>query len=127
MVDGWCVPGRRRLAQNRHEPNVFVTRWRRHLSHYKPAVPSLLGIDGVDMVTGDRRHLQLFGVKVKIDTTVSSVRRPNGAARRASGRTRTTANTARRCLLGGVHHLTGGSRRKSASPATRYDLSNCKP
>jgi hypothetical protein len=90
---------------------------------YKPA-PFIVSseVDGVDMVTvGDRRHLQYCGVKVKIDTDrylgpeTATVR----AQGEAVGHVTTSEYGSQMLSLGGVHHLTGGSRRRAASPATR--------
>ncbi len=91
---------------------------------YKPA-PFIVGQShaGVDTVTVvDRGHLQLLRrVKVKIDTDRHLG--PEAAAIRVGGEQVGNVTTARVWLamlsLGGVRHLTGGSKKEAPSPARR--------
>src|SRR5436190_9016321 len=99
---------------------------------YKPA-PFIVSSrhDGVDMVTVVTEGIFSYcGVKVKIDT--DRYLGPETAAVRAEGETVghvTTSEYGSQMLsLGGVHHLTGGSKKEGRVTCdTLMDLSNCKP
>jgi hypothetical protein len=108
-----------------HEPSVFVTAIGAGTTYpdYKPA-PFIVSseIDGIDMVTVVTEGIFSYcGVKVKIDTDrylgpeTATVR----AHGEAVGHVTTSEYGSQMLSLGGVHHLTGGSRKKAASPATR--------
>src|SRR6201998_2837249 len=100
-------------------------------SDYKPA-PFILSseIDGVDMVTVVTEGIFSYcGVKVKIDT--DRYLGPETATVRAQGEEVghvTTGEYGSQMLsLGGVHHLTGGSKREGRVTCDALmDLSNCK-
>src|SRR3981189_628456 len=105
-----------------HEPNVFVTAIGAGTTYpdYKPA-PFIVssGIDGVDMVTVVTEGIFSYcGVKVKIDT--DRYLGPEAATVRAQGEAIghvTTGEYGSQMLsLGGVHHLTGGSKKEGPDP-----------
>src|SRR5512132_436548 len=87
--------------------------------------------DGVDMVTVVTEGIFSYcGVKVKIDT--DRYLGPETAAVRAEGEAIghvTTSEYGSQMLsLGGVHHLTGGSKKEGRVTCNALmDLSNCKP
>ena len=99
---------------------------------YKPA-PFIVSseIDGVDMVTVVTEGIFSYcGVKVKIDT--DRYLGPETATVRAQGEAVghvTTGEYGSQMLsLGGVHHLTGGSKKEGRVTCDALmDLSNCKP
>ena len=98
---------------------------------YKPA-PFIVSseIDGVDMVTVVTEGIFSYcGVKVKIDTDrylgpeTATVR----AQGEAVGHVTTSEYGSQMLSLGGVHHLTGGSKKEGRVTCdTLMDLSNCK-
>ena len=101
-----------------HEPGVFVTAIGAGTTYpdYKPA-PFIVSseVDGVDMVTVVTEGIFSYcGVKVKIDT--DRYLGPEQAAVRVKGEAVghvTTAEYGSQMLsLGGVHHLTGGSKKE---------------
>ena len=99
---------------------------------YKPA-PFIVSseIDGVDMVTVVTEGIFSYcGVKVKIDTDrylgpeTATVR----AQGEAIGHVTTSEYGSQMLSLGGVHHLTGGSKKEGRVTCDALmDLSNCKP
>src|SRR6201982_3900047 len=99
---------------------------------YKPA-PFIVSseVEGVDMVTVVTEGIFSYcGVKVKIDT--DRYLGPEQATVRAQGEAVghvTTSEYGSQMLsLGGVHHLTGGSKKEGRVTCdTLMDLSNCKP
>ena len=99
---------------------------------YKPA-PFIVSseVDGIDMITVVTEGIFSYcGVKVKIDT--DRFLGPEGAAVRAGGEAVghvTTGEYGSQMLsLGGVHHLTGGSKREGkATCDALLDLCNRKP
>ena len=99
---------------------------------YKPA-PFIVGaeVEGVDMVTVVSEGIFSYcGLKVKIDT--DRFLGPERAAVRADGEPIghvTTAEYGSQMLaLGGVRHLTGGSKREgTVTCKTMLDLCSCKP
>src|SRR2546425_4010283 len=117
-----------------HEPSVFVTAIGAGTTYpdYKPA-PFIVSseIDGIDMVTVVTEGIFSYcGVKVKIDTDrylgpeTATVR----AQGEAVGHVTTSEYGSQMLSLRGVHHLTGGSQKKS--PGTRHtpvDLSQRQP
>src|ERR1700730_15952251 len=117
-----------------HEPSVFVTAIGAGTTYpdYKPA-PFIVSseIDGVDMVTVVTEGIFSYcGVKVKIDTDrylgpeTATVR----ARGEAIGHVTTSEYGSQMFSLGGVHHLTGGSKKEGRVTCdTLMDLSNCKP
>src|SRR5712672_2303114 len=117
-----------------HEPNVFVTAIGAGTTYpdYKPA-PFIVSsvIDGVDMVTVVTEGIFSYcGVKVKIDTDrhlgpeAATVR----AQGEAVGHVTTSEYGSQMLSLGGVHHLTGGSKKEGRVTCDALmDLSNCKP
>src|SRR6202521_941095 len=117
-----------------HEPSVFVTAIGAGTTYpdYKPA-PFIVSseIDGVDMVTVVTEGIFSYcGVKVKIDTDrylgpeTATVR----AQGEAVGHVTTSEYGSQMLSLGGVHHLTGGSKKEGRITCdTLMDLSNCKP
>ena len=117
-----------------HEPNVFVTAIGAGTTYpdYKPA-PFIVSseIDGVDMVTVVTEGIFSYcGVKVKIDTDrylgpeTATVR----AEGEAIGHVTTSEYGSQMLSLGGVHHLTGGSKKEGRVTCDALmDLSNCKP
>ena len=117
-----------------HEPNVFVTAIGAGTTYpdYKPA-PFIVSseIDGVDMVTVVTEGIFSYcGVKVKIDT--DRYLGPETATVRVQGEAVghvTTGEYGSQMLsLGGVHHLTGGSKKEGRVTCDALmDLSNCKP
>jgi hypothetical protein len=117
-----------------HEHDVFVTAIGAGTTYpdYKPA-PFIVSsqIDGVDMVTVVTEGIFSYcGVKVKIDT--DRFLGPETATVRAQGEAIghvTTGEYGSQMLsLGGVHHLTGGSKKEGRVTCDALmDLSNCKP
>src|ERR1700756_4573062 len=99
---------------------------------YKPA-PFIVAsqIDGVDMVTVVTEGVFSYcGIKVKIDT--DRYLGPETATVRvqgeAIGHVTTSEYGSQMLSLGGVHHLTGGSKKEGRVTCdTLMDLSNCKP
>src|SRR6202047_4843445 len=99
---------------------------------YKPA-PFIVSseVDGVDMVTVVTEGIFSYcGVKVKIDTDrylgpeTATVR----AQGEAVGHVTTSEYGSQMLSLGGVHHLTGGSKKEGRVTCDALmDLSNCKP
>src|ERR1700750_2697676 len=117
-----------------HEPNAFGTPIDSgtYYPDYKPA-PFLVSseIDGVDMVTVVTEGIFSYcGVKVKIDT--DRYLGPETATVRvqgeAVGHVTTSEYGSQMLSLGGVHHLTGGSKKEGRITCDALmDLSNCKP
>ncbi len=117
-----------------HEPDVFVTAIGAGTTYpdYKPA-PFIVSseVDGVDMVTVVTEGIFSYcGVKVKIDTDrylgpeTATVR----AQGEAIGHVTTSEYGSQMLSLGGVHHLTGGSKKEGRVTCDALmDLSNCKP
>src|SRR4029450_2914135 len=117
-----------------NQPDVFVTAIGAGTTYpdYKPA-PFIVSseVDGVDMVTVVTEGIFSYcGVKVKIDTDrhlgpeTATVR----AQGEAVGDVRTGEYGSQMLSLGGVHHLTGGSKKEGRVTCdTLMDLSNCKP
>src|SRR6186713_1151167 len=117
-----------------HEPSVFVTAIGAGTTYpdYKPA-PFIVSseIDGVDMVTVVTEGIFSYcGVKVKIDTDrhlgpeTATVR----AQGEAVGHVTTGEYGSQMLSLGGVHHLTGGSKSEGrVTCETMLDLCNRKP
>ena len=116
------------------EPNVFVTAIGAGTTYpdYKPA-PFIVSseIDGVDMVTVVTEGIFSYcGVKVKIDTDrhlgpETATIRVQGEA---VGHVTTGEYGSQMLSLGGVHHLTGGSKKEGRVTCDALmDLSNCKP
>src|SRR5499427_6893003 len=99
---------------------------------YKPA-PFIISsqVEGVDMVTVVTEGIFSYcGVKLKIDTDrhlgpeTATVR----AQGEAVGHVTTGEYGSQMLSLGGVHHLTGGSKKEGRVTCdTLMDLSNCKP
>src|SRR5246127_1133065 len=116
-----------------HEQGVVVTAIGAGTTYpdYKPA-PFIVSseIDGIDMVTVVTEGIFSYcGVKVKIDT--DRFLGPETATVRAQGEAIahvTTSEYGSQMLsLGGVHHLTGGSKKEGRVTCdTLMDLSNCK-
>src|SRR3979490_3280278 len=117
-----------------HEPSVFVTPIGAGPTYpdYKPA-PFIVSseVDGVDMVTVVTEGIFSYcGVKVKIDTDrfvgpEQNTVRVNGEA---IGHVTTGEYGSQMLSLGGVHHLTGGSKKEGRVTCDALmDLSNCKP
>src|ERR1700756_3631801 len=116
------------------QPDVFVTAIGAGTTYpdYKPA-PFIVSseIDGVDMVTVVTEGIFSYcGVKVKIDTDrylgpeTATVR----AQGEAVGHVTTSEYGSQMLSLGGVHHLTGGSKKEGRVTCDALmDLSNCKP
>jgi 6-hydroxynicotinate reductase len=117
-----------------HEPDVFVTAIGAGTTYpdYKPA-PFIVSseVDGVDMVTVVTEGIFSYcGVKVKIDT--DRFLGPETATVRvqgeAVGHVTTSEYGSQMLSLGGVHHLTGGSKKEGRVTCdTLMDLSNCRP
>ncbi len=117
-----------------HEPDVFVTAIGAGTTYpdYKPA-PFIVSsqVDGVDMVTVVTEGIFSYcGVKVKIDT--DRYLGPETATVRvqgeAVGHVTTSEYGSQMLSLGGVHHLTGGSKKEGRVTCDALmDLSNCKP
>jgi hypothetical protein len=117
-----------------HEHDVFVTAIGAGTTYpdYKPA-PFIVSseIDGVDMVTVVTEGIFSYcGVKVKIDT--DRFLGPETATVRvqgeAVGHVTTSEYGSQMLSLGGVHHLTGGSKKEGRVTCDALmDLSNCKP
>src|SRR5712672_438961 len=117
-----------------HEPNVFVTAIGAGTTYpdYKPA-PFIVSsvIDGVDMVTVVTEGIFSYcGVKVKIDTDrhlgpeTNTVR----AQGEAVGHVTTSEYGSQMLSLGGVRHLTGGSRKEgTVTCETLLNLCEKKP
>ena len=116
------------------EPSIFVTAIGAGTTYpdYKPA-PFIVSseIDGVDMVTVVTEGIFSYcGVKVKIDT--DRYLGPETATVRvqgeAIGHVTTSEYGSQMLSLGGVHHLTGGSKKEGRVTCDALmDLSNCKP
>jgi 6-hydroxynicotinate reductase len=116
------------------EPSIFVTAIGAGTTYpdYKPA-PFIVSseIDGVDMVTVVTEGIFSYcGVKVKIDT--DRYLGPETATVRvqgeAVGHVTTSEYGSQMLSLGGVHHLTGGSKKEGRVTCDALmDLSNCKP
>src|SRR5712672_4646777 len=117
-----------------HEPSVFVTAIGAGTTYpdYKPA-PFIVSseIDGVDMVTVVTEGIFSYcGVKVKIDTDrhlgpETAIVRVQGEA---VGHVTTGEYGSQMLSHGGVHHLTGGSKKEGRVTCDALmDLSNCKP
>jgi len=116
------------------EPSLFVTAIGAGTTYpdYKPA-PFIVSseVDGVDMVTVVTEGIFSYcGVKVKIDTDrylgpeTATVR----AQGEAIGHVTTSEYGSQMLSLGGVHHLTGGSKKEGRVTCDALmDLSNCKP
>lgn len=114
-------------------PSTFVTAIGAGTTYpdYKPA-PFIVSseVDGVDMVTVVTEGIFSYcGVKVKIDTDrylgpeTATVR----AQGEAVGHVTTSEYGSQMLSLGGVHHLTGGSKKEGRVTCdTLMDLSNCK-
>jgi hypothetical protein len=117
-----------------HQPETFVTAIGAGTTYpdYKPA-PFIVSseVEGVDMVTVVTEGIFSYcGVKVKIDT--DRYLGPEQATVRAQGEAVghvTTSEYGSQMLsLGGVHHLTGGSKKEGRVTCDALmDLSNCKP
>src|SRR5579872_4002682 len=117
-----------------HEPDVFVTAIGAGTTYpdYKPA-PFIVSseIDGVDMVTVVTEGIFSYcGVKVKIDT--DRFLGPETATVRvqgeAVGHVTTSEYGSQMLSLGGVHHLTGGSKKEGRVTCDALmDLRKCKP
>ena len=117
-----------------HEQDVFVTAIGAGTTYpdYKPA-PFIVSseVDGVDMVTVVTEGIFSYcGVKVKIDT--DRYLGPETATVRvqgeAVGHVTTSEYGSQMLSLGGVHHLTGGSKKEGRVTCDALmDLSNCKP
>ncbi len=117
-----------------HEPSTFVTAIGAGTTYpdYKPA-PFIVSseVDGVDMVTVVTEGIFSYcGIKVKIDTDrylgpeTATVR----AQGEAVGHVTTSEYGSQMLSLGGVHHLTGGSKKEGRVTCdTLMDLANCKP
>ncbi len=117
-----------------HEKSRFVTAVGAGTTYpdYKPA-PFIVSqeVDGVDMVTVVTEGIFSYcGVKVKIDTDrylgpeTATVR----AEGEAIGHVTTSEYGSQMLSLGGVHHLTGGSKKEGRVTCDALmDLSNCKP
>ena len=136
MADGWCRSRQTGDWDGKivHEPNIFVTAIGAGTTYpdYKPA-PFIVSseVDGVDMVTVVTEGIFSYcGVKVKIDTDrylgpeTATVR----AQGEAIGHVTTSEYGSQMLSLGGVHHLTGGSKKEGRVTCDALmDLSNCKP
>src|SRR6185312_1712146 len=117
-----------------HEPSVFVTAIGAGTTYpdYKPA-PFIVSseVDGVDMVTVVTEGIFSYcGVKVKIDTDryLGSETAAVRADGEAIGHVMTSEYGSQMLSLGGVHHLTGGSKKEGRVTCDALmDLSNCKP
>ena len=120
MAAGWCRsrPAATGTARSSTSPSVFVTAIGAGTTYpdYKPA-PFIVSseIDGVDMVTVVTEGIFSYcGVKVKIDTDrylgpeTATVR----AQGEAVGHVTTSEYGSQMLSLGGVHHLTGGSKKE---------------
>ena len=116
------------------QPDLFVTAIGAGTTYpdYKPA-PFIVSsdIDGVDMVTVVTEGIFSYcGVKVKIDTDrylgpETAIVRVDGEA---IGHVTTSEYGSQMLSLGGVHHLTGGSKKEGRVTCDALmDLSNCKP
>jgi len=116
------------------QPDIVVTAIGAGTTYpdYKPA-PFIVSseIDGVDMVTVVTEGIFSYcGVKVKIDTdrylgAETAIVRAQGEA---VGHVTTSEYGSQMLSLGGVHHLTGGSKKEGRVTCdTLMDLSNCKP
>ncbi|CAN5356600.1 hypothetical protein BH10PSE10_BH10PSE10_11610 [soil metagenome] len=116
------------------ESGVFVTAIGAGTTYpdYKPAHFIVSSeVDGVDMVTVVTEGIFSYcGVKVKIDT--DRYLGPETATVRvqgeAVGHVTTSEYGSQMLSLGGVHHLTGGSKKEGRVTCDALmDLSNCKP
>jgi 6-hydroxynicotinate reductase len=116
-----------------HQPELFVTAIGAGTTYpdYKPA-PFIVSsdVDGVDMVTVVTEGIFSYcGVKVKIDTDrylgpETALVRVDGEA---IGHVTTSEYGSQMLSLGGVHHLTGGSKKEGRVTCDALmDLSNCK-
>ena len=114
--------------------NVFVTAIGAGTTYpdYKPA-PFIVGsrIDGVDMVTVVSEGVFSYcGLKVKIDTDrhLGPECAPVRAGGEAVGHVTTAEYGSQMLSLGGVHHLTGGSKREGVATCdTLLTLANGRP
>src|SRR5246127_2145468 len=114
-------------------PKTFVTAIGAGTTYpdYKPA-PFIISseVEGVDMVTVVTEGIFSYcGVKVKIDTDrhLGPERNVVRAQGEAVGHVTTSEYGSQMLSLGGVRHLTGGSRREGTVTCdTLLDLSNCK-
>src|SRR5580704_8397506 len=99
---------------------------------YKPA-PFIIAseVEGVDMVTVVTEGIFSYcGVKVKIDTDrhLGAERSVVSASGAPVGHVTTSEYGSQMLSLGGVHHLTGGSKKEGRVTCDALmDLSNCKP
>jgi hypothetical protein len=99
---------------------------------YKPA-PFIVSreVDGVDMITVVTEGIYSYcGVKVKIDTDrhLGDERAVVRAEGEAIGHVTTGEYGSQMLSIGGVHHLTGGSKKEGrVTCAAMLDLCNCKP
>ena len=116
------------------EPSTFVTAIGAGTTYpdYKPA-PFIVSseVDGVDMVTVVTEGIFSYcGLKVKIDTdrhlgAECSAVRANGEK---IGHVTTAEYGSQMLSLGGVHHLTGGSKKEGrVTCESLLALANCKP
>ena len=116
------------------QPDLFVTAIGAGTTYpdYKPA-PFIVSsaVDGIDMVTVVTEGIFSYcGVKVKIDTDrylgpETAIVRVEGEA---IGHVTTSEYGSQMLSLGGVHHLTGGSKKEGRVTCDALmDLSNCKP
>jgi hypothetical protein len=116
------------------QPELFVTAIGAGTTYpdYKPA-PFIVSseLDGIDMVTVVTEGIFSYcGVKVKIDTDrylgpETATVRVDGEA---VGHVTTSEYGSQMLSLGGVHHLTGGSKKEGRVTCDALmDLSNCKP
>ena len=136
MAAGWCRsrPAATGTARSSTSRIIFVTAIGAGTTYpdYKPA-PFIVSseVDGVDMVTVVTEGIFSYcGVKVKIDTDrylgpeTATVR----AQGEAIGHVTTSEYGSQMLSLGGVHHLTGGSKKEGRVTCDALmDLSNCKP
>ena len=117
-----------------HQPELFVTAIGAGTTYpdYKPA-PFIVSsvVEGVDMVTVVTEGIFSYcGVKVKIDTDrylgpETAIVRVDGEA---IGHVTTSEYGSQMLSLGGVHHLTGGSKKEGRVTCDALmDLSNRKP
>src|SRR3982075_707727 len=117
-----------------HQPDIFVTAIGAGTTYpdYKPA-PFIVSseINGVDMVTVVTEGIFSYcGAKVKIDTdrflgAETSAVKVDGET---VGHVTTGEYGSQMLSLGGVHHLTGGSKKEGrVTCGALMDLSNCKP
>src|ERR1700724_2415956 len=115
-------------------PETFVTAIGAGTTYpaYKPA-PIIISsaVQGVDMVTVVTEGIFSYcGVKLKIDTDrfLGSEQNTVRAQGEAVGHVTTSEYGSQMLSLGGVHHLTGGSKKEGRVTCDALmDLSNCKP